>query len=226
MDVNDSNFDQDDTIGSPDDVGMTNDITGAKTVKYSGASPDKPILKDAKSGKFIAGTGNSGKGGRKKGSKDRVSQAMVDLATELVANRGSELFIEMADRDPAQALALVAKIIPPEEMRHLFSEDRAETESKDTNVTISLVNAPSSPRLDSPVERIRHQPDPMADVISEAAYSASEEPSEAEQDQLDREAAEHQRALNERIRMHGGITGKPARSSAADTLPYRDDDVI
>ena len=66
----------------------------------------------------------------------------------------------------------------------------------------------------------------MADVISEAAYRASEEPSEAEQDQLDREAAEHQRALNERIRMHGGITGKPARSSAADTLPYRDDDVI
>ena len=227
MDVHDD-IKQDDTVGSADCVGIeTNDITGAKTVKYSGASPDKPILKDAKTGKFIAGTGTSGKGGRKKGSKDRVSQAMVDLATELVANRGSELFAEMADRDPAQALALVTKIIPPEEMRALFSEDRVAAETQDTNVTINLVSAPSPRLSDSrsdqqitdtqrgltrPVERIEK---PSEDAVVATQVDADEEAARAE-----RERQERQR---DAIKAHGGLTGRAARRSAPDVIEYRDD---
>ena len=58
----------------------------------------------------------------------------------------------------------------------------------------------------------------------EACVEASQEPGKPFCDGVI--FKEHQRALNERIRMHGGITGKPARSAAPSTLPYRDEDVI
>ena len=117
--------------------------TDAKTVKYTGHAPDKPILKDAKTGKFIAGTGSSGKGGRKKGSKDRVSQQLVDIAQSLMERRGAELLEEVADRAPEQALALITKIIPASELQKLFEEDRAGVKGdQPVQVNIGVVSGP------------------------------------------------------------------------------------
>jgi hypothetical protein len=179
----------------PETIGTTD----VKTVKYAVEGQEKPLLKDAKTGKFIKGTGSSGKGGRKKGSRDRVSQAMVDLATDLVANRGAELFAEMADRDPAQALALVAKIVPPEEMRKVFEEEREPDKGSAQQVTINLVSSPS-PRLsdnrtsqqiedrqrglEAPVERIQR---PTEDVV-------------ATQDDRDAEVAQERREQSRRYK--------------------------
>jgi hypothetical protein len=191
-----------------------------KTVKYAVEGQEKPLLKDAKTGKFIKGTGSSGKGGRKKGSRDRVSQAMVDLATDLVANRGAELFSEMADRDPAQALALVAKIVPPEEMRKVFEQEREPEKGRPVQVNIGVVPSPS-PRLsdnrseeeittrqrglESPVERL---PEPTQETQDEMAA---------------REAREKRARLNDAIRAHGGATGRARRAEAPiDPIEYRD----
>jgi hypothetical protein len=198
-----------------------------KTVKYAVEGQEKPLLKDAKTGKFIKGTGHSGKGGRKKGSKDRVSQAMVDLATELVADRGAELFHEMADRDPAQALALVAKIISPEELRAVYAQDRAEEKNTPQDVTIRLVSAPS-PRLSdtrsqddvdarqrgltAPVERLI---EPSEDAVVATQDEADEEAVRAERERVRRQ--------NELLKEHGELVGRRPRSAAPDTLPYPDD---
>ena len=208
--------------------------TDTKTVKYTGHAPDKPILKDAKTGKFIAGTGSSGKGGRKKGSRDRVSQAMVDLATELVADRGRELFHEMADRDPAQALALVSKIISPEELRAVYAEERQEEKNQPQEVRINLVSS-GSPRLsdsrtqgqiedqqrglNSPVERIKHEPEAATDVVADQVAAEVDEAAEAEKERVARQ--------NEAIRAHGGLTGVPSRASrTSDAIEYPDEDTF
>lgn len=192
------------------------------TLDYDPAEWSKPPKKDPKTGRFIAGTGGSTKGGRPKGSKDRVSKAMVDLATELVANRGRELFHEMADRDPAQALALVSKIISPEELRAVYAEERAVENSAPQDVTIRLVSSPNSrlsndrsERLEAPVQRIAASPDDIAGVVSDGSDTPTYEAREA----ADREAAEAERERRERlnaaVKAHGGVTGMPSREQRA-----------
>ena len=170
------------------------------------------------------------KRGRPKGSKDRVSKAMVDLATELVANRGSELFAEMADRDPAQALALVTKIISPEEMRAVFAEDRAEAETHETNVNIRLVSAPSPRLSDSRTEQQIQERQRGLEAPVERLTEVSEDAVVATQEDANEAAAEAERERvrkqNDVIKAHGGLTGKPPRSAAPDTLDYPDDPMI
>ena len=233
------------TANNMDTQDVNSAIKADGTQQYDPAEWSKAPKKDPKTGRFIAGTGGSTKGGRPKGSKDRVSQAMVDLATELVADRGRELFHEMADRDPAQALALVSKIISPEELRAVYAEDRKEEKNQPQEVTINLVSSPS-PRLSdrrtdqqiqdnqrgltSPVQRIESpSQDDLRDVI-EAAVDEPTEPVESPQEVADREAAEAERQRvarqNALIREHGGMTGKPRRGSAPNTLDYPDDPSI
>jgi len=260
MDVNDTNNDHDDTIGSPDDVGFSNFEDqlgnfedqlgeGADTAEkadgnegYDPAVWSAPPKKDPKTGRFIAGTGSSLKGGRPKGSKDRVSKAMVDLATDLVRDRGSELFNVMADRDPAQALALVAKIISPEELRAVYAEDRVETEVRDHTININLVGGTSLPRpenaIEAPVQRIKHTPDDLSTVISEGAYMATEEPVERApepsvqdaQEKADRLAVERERERvamqNETIKRHGGQTGRQRRGGSGHWQDGHVEDVL
>ena len=248
MDINNmEDHQEDDTVTHIDDAGFTrtvaegNDVgsidtnhanTAEKAVD-SQAEWSAPAKRDPVTGKFIAGTGGSLKGGRPKGSKDRVSKAMVDLATELVADRGRELFHEMADRDPAQALALVSKIISPEELRAVYAEERREEKPAVQEVTIRMVSAPA-PRLsddrteqqirdnqrglNSPVERLRHEPEADNQVVAEHARDEAAEAAQAEKERVARQ--------NALIREHGGLTGKPARGSAPNTLDYPDDPSI
>ena len=244
MDINNMDEHQDDeTIGSIDDAGFTrtvaegNDVgsidtnhanTAEKAVD-SQAEWSAPAKRDPVTGKFIAGTGGSLKGGRPKGSKDRVSKAMVDLATELVADRGRELFHEMADRDPAQALALVSKIISPEELRAVYAEERAEEQGKSVQeVTINLVSS-SSPRLtdsrtsqqiedrqrglESPVERLTSEPEADNQVVAEQS-----------RDGADQEAVAAQRA---QARRYKDVSASPGykRGQSSDSTVYLDDPV-
>ena len=208
----------------------TNDTNHANTAEKAVDLPTEwsaPPRRDPVTGKFIKGTGGSLKGGRPKGSKDRVSKAMVDLATELVANRGTELFEAMADRDPAQALALVAKIVPPEEMRAVFQEEREPEKGKATEVTINLVASPS-PRLSdsrtqgqiedqqrgltAPVERLT---EPSEDAVVATQDDADELAAEAERERVRRQ--------NEALKAHGELTGRARRTEVRESdIQYRD----
>ncbi len=214
----------------------TNDTNHANTAEKavdSQAEWSAPAKRDPVTGRFIAGTGGSLKGGRPKGSKDRVSKAMVDLATELVANRGAELFEAMADRDPAQALALVAKIVPPEEMRAVFHEERTgEKTGQPVQVTIGVVPSPErlpdsrtqqdvDDRQRGLTQRIERASEPVERVVSDVPQEAGR--SEPEADKRAQEEADRVRRQNDAIRAHGGLTGRAPRGSAPDTLEYRDD---
>jgi hypothetical protein len=203
-----------------------------------------PPRRDPVTGKFIKGTGGSLKGGRPKGSKDRVSKAMVDLATDLVANRGSELFEAMADRDPAQALALVAKIVPPEEMRAVFQEEREPDRGQAIQVNIGVV--PSPQRLpDSRSQQLvddnqrglttrlsASQEDrqlTVGDSPSEHVSPSGDRMDAGSQELLEEEQRlmaelERVRKQNEAIKAHGGLVGRAPRSAAPDTLEYKDDE--
>ena len=138
----------------------------ANTEENSVGIPDKesyhkPLKRDPKTGKFIAGTGSRAYlGGRPKGAKDRVSQQLLTVAESLMQRRGAELLEEVADRAPEQALALITKIIPPQELQKLFEEDReGQKRDKANEVTIRVVSAPNDRQIEhrSEQEMLDHQ---------------------------------------------------------------------
>ena len=161
-------------------------ITAENTVEYTGHAPDKPILKDVKTGKFIKGTGSSGKGGRKPGSKDRVSQQLLDIAQSLMERRGAELLEEVADRAPEQALALITKIIPASELQKLFEEERSGQKSgQPVQINIGVVKGPErlsdgrsqqdiDDRQRGLTQRIERASEPVERVVSDVPQEVAQ----------------------------------------------------
>ena len=95
----------------------------------------KKVQRDPVSGQFLPG--NCG-GGRPKGSKDKVSQKLVTLMTELMDKRGEELIGRVADDDPAAALAILTRIVPQAELQRIFLGGN-EDEKQQKDITIRLV---------------------------------------------------------------------------------------
>lgn len=95
----------------------------------------KKVQRDPVSGQFLPG--NCG-GGRPKGSKDKVSQKLVTLMTELMDRRGEELIGRVADDDPAAALAILTRIVPQAELQRIFL-GADEADKKQSDITIRLV---------------------------------------------------------------------------------------
>ena len=254
MDINNmDDCENDETVGSADDVGQTNDTNDANTEENSVGIPDKesyhkPLKRDPVTGKFIAGTGSRAYlGGRPKGAKDRVSRQMLDIAQSLLERRGSELLEEVADRAPSEALALITKIIPASELTTLFNEERAEEAGgRDNTVRISVVSAPErlpdgrtaqqledqqrglTTRLsDSQEDRQLTVGDSPAEPVSPSGDrmdAGSQEPCEEELRLL--AELERVRKQNEVIKAHGGLTGRAKRSAPSTALDYPDEDTI
>lgn len=102
--------------------------------------------RDPVTGQFLPG--NRG-GGRPKGAKDKVSQRLVTLMTELMEQRGEELIGRVADDDPAAALAILTRIVPQAELQRIFLDGDEDKQGKDTNITIRLVNQQENQALTS-----------------------------------------------------------------------------
>jgi len=111
----------------------------------------KPPQRDPVSGQFLPG--NSG-GGRPKGSKDKVSQKLVTLMTELMEKRGEELIGRVADDDPAAALAILTRIVPQAELQRIFLDGDEDKQERDTNITIRLVNQQENQALTHDTPRL------------------------------------------------------------------------
>lgn len=247
MDINNmDDHNDDETIGSIDDVGSE-----VEPVDNSDGTPENPkfsapLLRDPVTGKFIKGTGTRGHlGGRPKGAKDKISTKMIEICSDLVANKGAEILEHLARTDPAAAMAICLKVVPNSEWMQAHSEERSSGQSGPQEVTIRMVSSPSQRLpddrtqaqirdqqrgLNSPVERLPEPSgDDLRDVI-EAEIDAPTEPVESDQERADREAAEAERERiqrqNDAIRAHGGLTGKPARSARPDTLDYPEDGLI
>ena len=93
--------------------------------------------RDPVTGQFLPG--NVG-GGRPKGSKDKVSQKLVTLMTELMDKRGEELIGRVADDDPAAALAILTRIVPQAELQRIFLDGDEDKSNKNNDIRITLVN--------------------------------------------------------------------------------------
>ena len=99
--------------------------------------PDRlPPQRDPITGHFLPG--NSG-GGRPKGSKDKVSQKLVNLMTDLMDRRGEELLERIADSNPSDAMAILTRIIPQAELQRIYS-DNSDEEQQLKDISIRLVS--------------------------------------------------------------------------------------
>ena len=94
------------------------------------------LQRDPVTGQFLPG--NKG-GGRPKGAKDKVSQKLVGLMTELMDRRGEELIERIADDDPAAALAILTRIVPQAELQRIFLDGDEAEKLGNTDITIRLV---------------------------------------------------------------------------------------
>jgi hypothetical protein len=112
--------------------------------------PSKPKpARDPITGHFLPG--NCG-GGRPKGSKDKVSQKLVNLMTDLMDRRGEELLERIADNNPSDALAILTRIIPQAELQRIYSEGITEDNQQLRDISIRLVsdNTKALPHDDTP----------------------------------------------------------------------------
>ena len=106
------------------------------------------LQRDPITGHFLPG--NKG-GGRPKGSKDKVSQKLVGLMTDLMERRGEELIERIADNNPSDALAILTRIVPQAELQRIFLDGDGENANKINNIQITLVaKQDSEPALPSP----------------------------------------------------------------------------
>ena len=216
---------------------ISNDINYANTVENSDGTPENPafsapLLRDSK-GRFVKGTGTRGHlGGRPQGAKDKLSVQFLEVMQSVIEDKGTEMMMRLAEENPAAALAIISRSLPQKAMQEAIDGVTQEGQDAIQQVTINLVSAPSQPRLDarteqqisdqqrglnSPVERLTSPTEDVEMVV----------PDEPTQADMDAQAAEAERQRvarqNALIREHGGLTGKPARGSAPDTLDYPDD---
>ncbi|MDA8619850.1 hypothetical protein N9L28_03715 [Luminiphilus sp.] len=114
----------------------------------------KAPKKCPKTGQFLPGTGGSLKGGRPAGSRDKVTRLMVDLARDVVAEHGQEMFDHLARTDPAACLALVTRLLPASDVSKAL--DDGSGGDQPVNVTINLRGMDDKKRLErDKVERIQ-----------------------------------------------------------------------
>lgn len=72
------------------------------------ASGDEPAVRDG-NGRFL--TGNNG-GGRKKGSRNRLTETFLAAIETDFAEHGQEALAKLRDSDPAVYLRIVASLVP------------------------------------------------------------------------------------------------------------------
>jgi len=107
-----------------------------------------PPQRDPVTGHFLPG--NRG-GGRPKGSKDKVSQKLVNLMTDLMDRRGHEMLERIADNNPSDALAILTRIIPQAELQRIYSENNEEDHTlRDISIRLVSDNTKALPHDDTP----------------------------------------------------------------------------
>ena len=107
-----------------------------------------PPQRDPVTGHFLPG--NRG-GGRPKGSKDKVSQKLVNLMTDLMDRRGHEMLERIADNNPSDALAILTRIIPQAELQRIYSENTEEDHTlRDISIRLVSDNTKALPHDDTP----------------------------------------------------------------------------
>jgi hypothetical protein len=109
-------------------------------VKNTDGSPSKPLLKCPKTGKWLKGTGAPAGGGRKKGSKDKITRTMIDMATATLEQSGERMWQDLAASDPVACLALITKLLPNQELSEAIQQSDGDTNQQLRDITVRLVS--------------------------------------------------------------------------------------
>ena len=130
-------------------------------VKKTDGSPSKPLLKCPTTGKWLKGTGAPAGGGRPKGSKDKITRTMIDMATTTLEESGERMWRDLSATDPMACLALISKLLPNADLSEAIqgTGDGANTERL-RDITVRLVDAlPASLDYQSPALEDNSQED-------------------------------------------------------------------
>lgn len=140
-------------------------------VDENGKRFSAPLLRD-ENGRFTKGTGAGLHGGRKPGSRDKITAKMIELAEEMIHERGQEMLERIAEQSPENAWAIALKLIPNLELVQAHQENRTGQKSdQPMSISINLVSAlPDA--TENPVDRIEHGSMPTQAIIEHAAEAA------------------------------------------------------
>ena len=121
-------------------------------VKKTDGSEGKPLLKDPKTGRWLKGTGAPAGGGRPKGSKDKITRTMIDMATQTLEESGARMWQDLAASDPVACLALITKLLPNQELSEAIQQSDSATDTRLRDITVRLVSdIPNALDYQSPV---------------------------------------------------------------------------
>lgn len=109
-------------------------------VKKTDGSEGKPLLKDPLTGRWLKGTGAPAGGGRPKGSKDKITRTMIDMATATLEQSGERMWKDLAASDPVACLALITKLLPNQELSEAIQQSDGDTNQQLRDITVRLVS--------------------------------------------------------------------------------------
>lgn len=107
---------------------------------YDPAEWTKPPKKDPKTGRFLPGTGVSRKGGRKHGSRDKITTTMVDMANNTLQEHGAAMWEELSRTDPVACLALISKLLPNADLSAAIQGENSDEDQRLKDISIRLVS--------------------------------------------------------------------------------------
>ena len=218
---------EDDTIAAPDDVGT--EVEPAKKadglLEYDPEVWSKPPKKCPKTGRFIAGTGGSKKGGRPKGSKDKISVQFLQIMEAVIEEQGADMMRRLAEENPAAALAIISRSLPAKAMQDAIDESN---KGEDGPITVTINLAPANPKAQlerDKVERLSHLSEDDKDFIRGVVEENVTAPTEMAEEfpPIDMNAPPRPRERPPQPRSDGGYK---RGGSASDTIDYFDDNVV
>jgi hypothetical protein len=101
---------------------------------------DKPagkVLRDPVTGKFLAGTAAGP--GRPHGAKSQFNKQVIDSLQALWEKNGAEMLDQLAAEKPEVIMGMVSRMIPQALAAEAITNEKAEGNQRDTEVTIKVV---------------------------------------------------------------------------------------
>ena len=141
-----NNSQNDHKSGDSESISTENAVVGGNydPEKWSG-----PPVRDARTGRFIAGTGSSLRGGRPVGARDKITTTMIQLAEETAREHGKDMFQRLAKTDPAACLALITRLLPNADLSKAIQGGEDSEGATITQIDISITPGPAVKRIET-----------------------------------------------------------------------------
>ncbi len=99
--------------------------------------PTAPVLRDPVTGKFLPGTARGP--GRPHGAKSQFNKQVIDSLQALWEKNGAEMLDQLAAEKPEVIMGMVSRMIPQALAAEAITNEKADGNQGDTEVTIRVV---------------------------------------------------------------------------------------